>query len=98
MLVIALFDGPISVVSYVVWNCWVVLQYLAEFFFRIWSVSGKSYRENQNTHFVFSNFLFPKKYCLWDDVENYGRTTQIMVEPHNYGRTTQIMVEPHKLW
>jgi hypothetical protein len=31
--------------------------YLAEFFFRKINVSDKSFRENQNTHFVFSNFL-----------------------------------------
>jgi hypothetical protein len=31
--------------------------YLGEFFFKVRNVSGKSFRENQNTHFVFSNFL-----------------------------------------
>jgi hypothetical protein len=38
--------------------------------FRMMNVSDKSYRENQNTHFVFSSFFFPRKSCrLWDNVE-----------------------------
>ena len=33
--------------------------------------------ENQNTHFVFSNFFFPRKSCrLWDNVEKYCRSGQ----------------------
>ena len=41
------------------------------------NVSGKSCRENQNTHFVFSNFFPPlKSYRLWDNVEKYYRSGQ----------------------
>jgi hypothetical protein len=39
------------------------------------NVSNKNYRENQNTHFMFSNFFFNIKSCrLWDNVEKYGAT------------------------
>jgi len=31
----------------------------------------KTCRENQNTHFMFSNFL-RKSLCLWNNVEIYG--------------------------
>jgi len=44
---------------------------------RIRTVSDKSYRENQNTHFVFNNFFFFRKSCLlWDNMEktSYSRT------------------------
>jgi hypothetical protein len=34
-------------------------------------ISDKICRENQNTHFVFSNF-FQKSCRLWNDVEKYG--------------------------
>ena len=44
---------------------------------RMRNVSDKSCRENQNTHFVFSNFFSPRKsYRLWDNVEKYGRAGQ----------------------
>ena len=36
------------------------------FLLRMRNVSEKSCRENQNTHFVFSNF-FLKSYCLWEN-------------------------------
>jgi hypothetical protein len=37
------------------------------------TVSDKSCRENQNTHFMFHNFFFLLKPCrLWDNVEKYG--------------------------
>jgi hypothetical protein len=37
------------------------------------NVSDKSCRENQNTHFKFSNISFPRKlYRLKDNVEEYG--------------------------
>jgi len=40
---------------------------------RIKNVSDKSCRENQNTHFAFSNFFFFCKSChVWDNVEKYG--------------------------
>jgi hypothetical protein len=39
------------------------------------NISDESCRENQNTHFVFSNF-FPKSCCLWDNVEKYGTARQ----------------------
>jgi hypothetical protein len=34
--------------------------------------SDESYRENQNTYFIFSNF-FQKLWHLWGNVEKYGR-------------------------
>jgi len=36
----------------------------------MWNVLDKSCTENQNTHFVFNNFL-PKSCHLWDTVEKY---------------------------
>ena len=48
------------------------------FLLRIRNVSDGNCRENQNTHFVFSNiFFFFKKLCrMWDSVEKYGRVGQ----------------------
>jgi hypothetical protein len=43
---------------------------------RMRNVSGKSYRENQNTHIMFSNFFPQKSCCSWDNVEKYGRARQ----------------------
>ena len=42
---------------------------------RMGNVSDKSCRENQNTHFMFSNmfFFFRKSCCLWVNVEKYCR-------------------------
>jgi hypothetical protein len=40
---------------------------LAEFFLE-WETFQTSFRENQNTHFVFNN-VFPKICRLWDNVE-----------------------------
>jgi len=39
------------------------------------NVSDKKCRENQNTHFMFSNFFF-KSCRLWDNVEKYSRAGQ----------------------
>ena len=40
---------------------------------RMRNVSDKSFRENQNTHFVFNGF-FPRKSCRsWNNVEKYCR-------------------------
>jgi len=36
---------------------------------RMRNVSDKSLRENQNTHFMFSNF-FQTSYSFWDNMEN----------------------------
>jgi len=52
-----------------------VWQYLAEFFLE-WDVLVKSYRENQNTRFIFSNLFFRKSCHLWDNEEKYGRVIQ----------------------
>jgi len=56
---------------------------------RVRNISGekKSYRENQNTHFVFCNFLFFRQsFRLWDNVEKYGTAGQAaddnMVDAH----------------
>jgi len=40
------------------------------------NVLDKSNRENQNTHFIFSNFICWKSCCLWDNVEKYCRVMQ----------------------
>jgi hypothetical protein len=42
---------------------------------RMRSVSGRSCRENQNTHFMLNN-VFLKAYHLCNNVENYGRARQ----------------------
>ena len=39
------------------------------------NVSDKTTTENQNTHFVFSNFI-PKIILLWDNVESYDKVGQ----------------------
>ena len=35
------------------------------------NVLDKSYRDNQNSHFMFFNFFFGKSCSLWDNVEKY---------------------------
>jgi hypothetical protein len=40
------------------------------------NVSDKRCRENQNAHFVFSNFFSLKSYHQWDNVEKYCRAGQ----------------------
>jgi len=47
--------------------------YLAHFFLG-WEWE-KSYKDNQNTHFMFNN-IFRKSRTLWDNVEKYGRSEQ----------------------
>ena len=43
------------------------------FLLRMRNVSHKICRENQNTHFMFSNFFFFRKSCrLWDNVGKYS--------------------------
>jgi hypothetical protein len=55
------------------------------------NISRKSYRENQNTHFLFSNF-FQKPCRLWDNMEEFGRarqaidTVQALCMRDNYGK------------
>jgi len=39
------------------------------------NISNKSYRENQNTHFMVIIYFF-KSRCLWDNVEKYCRGRQ----------------------
>jgi len=46
------------------------------FLLRMRNVSDKSCREDQNTHFAFSNFFFFKWFRLWDNVEEYCRAQQ----------------------
>jgi hypothetical protein len=43
---------------------------------RMRNYSDKSCRENQNTHFMFNNFFFPKIARLWDVIEKCGTTRQ----------------------
>jgi hypothetical protein len=38
---------------------------------RLRYASDKSCREKQNTHFMYSIFLFRKSFLLWDNVEKY---------------------------
>jgi ABC-type polar amino acid transport system ATPase subunit len=40
------------------------------------NVSDKSRRENQNTHFVFSNFFFFENRVVHENVEKYCRAGQ----------------------
>jgi len=45
---------------------------------RIRNVSDESCTENQNTHFMFSNFFFSpgESYCLYEIVRKYARARQ----------------------
>ena len=44
---------------------------------RIKNISDIICRDNQNTHFTFKNFFFPRKSCLLlDNVEKCGRARQ----------------------
>jgi len=43
---------------------------------RMRNVSDKTLRENQNTHFMFSNFFFRRSCRLWDNGEKYGTAGQ----------------------
>jgi hypothetical protein len=53
--------------TFMIISCWILL--------RMRNVSDKSYRENQNTHFMFNKFS--RKSCrLWDNVEKYGTARQ----------------------
>ena len=47
--------------------------YLAHLFLE-WEDFEQTYRENENTHFMFNKFK--KKCLLWDNVENYCRVGQ----------------------
>jgi len=42
-------------------------------------ISGRSRRENQNTHFMFSYF-FREPCVLWDNVEEYDRAPTLMLQ------------------
>jgi len=45
--------------------------------FRIRNISDIAHRQNQNTHFVLSNFFFSRRPCrLWNNVGKYCRTGQ----------------------
>jgi len=46
------------------------------FLLRMRTVSDKSCRENQNTHFMLNNFFCQKLYHLLDYVEKYCRAGQ----------------------
>jgi hypothetical protein len=56
------------------------------FLLRIRNLSDKSCRENQNTHFVFSDFFFRKSCRLWDNVEEYGRAGQATDDGMSHAR------------
>jgi hypothetical protein len=66
------------------------------------NISDKICRENQNTHFVFSNFLFPKivpfmKYDMIYLLTAFGLSPGGSTHLHtNNNRTTQITTEQHK--
>ena len=54
-----------------------IFDHISPIFFRMRNVSDKICTENQNTHFVFSNFFFFRKSCcLWDNVEKCCRAGQ----------------------
>ena len=40
------------------------------------NTSDKICRENQNAHYMFSNFFFRKSCRLWDNLEKYGRAVR----------------------
>jgi hypothetical protein len=44
-------------------------EYLAQYFFEWEMFLEKNCSENQNTRFTFNNFLPPKSYRLWGNVE-----------------------------
>ena len=47
---------------------------------RIRNISHKSCRENQNTHFMHSNFFFWKSCHVWDNVEKYGSAREATID------------------
>ena len=56
-------------------TCLYILIIYHSFLLRMRHVSDKSCRENQNVHFMFSNFFFRKSCCLWH-VEKSCRARQ----------------------
>ena len=56
---------------------------------RIKNVSDKSCTENQNTHFMFSNFCSQQMCFLWDNVKQYNRGRQA---------TDGNMIRHEKMW
>jgi len=40
-------------------------------FLRMGNTADKSFRENQNTHFMFSKLFYWESWRLWDNVEKY---------------------------
>jgi hypothetical protein len=58
--------------GYFTWNIFIISRV---FLPRMRNVSDKTCRENQNTHFLFSNFFWTS--CrLWDNVEKYCKVGQ----------------------
>ena len=61
------------------------LSYLAQFLLRMKNVSHKSRRENQNTHFVFSNIFFENRAVyekLWKNILERGRPQMTIRRMH----------------
>jgi hypothetical protein len=53
--------------GYLTWRCVNIYDNVSPIFLRRRNVSNKSFKENQNTHLMFSNFF--RKLCrLWDNV------------------------------
>jgi hypothetical protein len=50
------------------------------------NISNRRFRENQNTHFMFSNFMFQKSCSLGNNVEKCGGVRQ-----GTYENITQLM-------
>jgi len=46
---------------------------------RMRNVSGKSCRENQDTHFMFNKFFTRESWRLWCNVEKHGTTAQTTI-------------------
>jgi hypothetical protein len=55
------------------------------------NVSDNSRRENQNTLFIFNNFIFRKSFRLWDNMGKCGRSGQSTDE-------NMIRCMPFKCW
>ena len=74
---------------------------------RMKNVSGKSYSETQNTHFIFSIFFSRKSCRLWDNVENYctaGQSTDdniahihFIMDTYGYNSTQTLSLRENRL-
>ena len=56
------------------------------FLLRMTDVSGKRFRENQNTHFIFNNLFFPENHAFyeitWKNIIEMGRSQTTIWRMH----------------